>query len=313
MIKGERFVVTGGAGFIGSNLVLELIKNGNEVIVVDDLSTGNIENISQILPEITFVNGDIRDIELLKETFQNVDCVIHCAALASVPKSVEDPIAANQINIDGTLNVLVAARDADVKRVVYAASSAAYGNSPILPKTEDMKPEPLTPYAITKLVGEQYCNVFYELYGLETVSLRYFNVFGPRQDPKSEYAAVIPKFIAGMLKNERPIIYGDGEQSRDFTYVQNNVDATLLACEVKAAAGELFNIACGEMITLNELVEKLNLILDKNIEPTYTNPQLGDVKHSMADISLTKKILGFEPKYDFEYGLRKTIDWFKKE
>ena len=312
MIKGKRFVVTGGAGFIGSNIVLELIKNDNEVIVVDDLSTGHIENISKILPEITFVNGDIRDLELLKKTFQNVDYVLHCAALASVPKSVEDPIAANQINIDGTLNVLVAARDADIKRVVYAASSAAYGNSPILPKTEDMTPQPLTPYAITKLVGEQYCKVFYELYGLETVSLRYFNVFGPRQDPKSEYAAVIPKFIASMLKNERPVIYGDGEQSRDFTYVQKNVDATLLACEVKAAAGELFNIACGEMITLNELVEKLNVILGKNIEPTYIDPQLGDVKHSMADISLARKVLEFEPKYDFEYGLRKTIDWFKK-
>lgn len=313
MIKGKRFVVTGGAGFIGSNIVLELIKNDNEVIVVDDLSTGHIENITEILPEITFVKGDIKDPGLLKDAFQNVDYVIHCAALASVPKSVEDPIAANQINIDGTLNVLVAARDADVKRVVYTASSAAYGNSPVLPKTEDMKPEPLAPYAITKLVGEQYCKVFYELYGLETVSLRYFNVFGPRQDPKSEYAAVIPKFITSILKNERPVIYGDGEQSRDFTYVQNNVDATLLACEVKAAAGELFNIAYGEMITLNELVDKLNVILGKNIEPTYTNPQLGDVKHSMADISLARKVLGFEPRYDFEYGLRKTIDWFKKE
>lgn len=313
MIKGKRFVVTGGAGFIGSNIALELIKNDNEVIVVDDLSTGHIENISEILPEITFLKGGIKDLGLLKEAFQNIDYVIHCAALASVPKSVEDPITANQINIDGTLNVLVAARDAEVKRVVYAASSAAYGNSPILPKTEDMKPEPLTPYAITKLVGEQYCKVFYDLYGLETVSLRYFNVFGPRHDPNSEYAAVIPKFITSILKNERPVIYGDGEQSRDFTYVQNNVDATLLACEVKAAAGELFNIACGEMITLNELVDKINVILGKNVEPTYTNSQWGDVKHSMADISLAKKILGFEPRYDFEYGLRKTIDWFKKE
>ncbi|MEA1893712.1 MAG: SDR family oxidoreductase [Euryarchaeota archaeon] len=313
MIKEKRFVVTGGAGFIGSNIVQELIKKDNEVLVVDDLSTGHIGNITEILPEITFVEGDIKDSGLLKEAFQNVDYVLHCAALASVPKSVEDPITANRINIDGTLNVLVAARDADVKRVVYIASSAAYGNSPILPKTEDMKPEPLTPYAITKLVGEQYCKVFYELYGLETVSLRYFNVFGPRQDPKSEYAAVIPKFVTSILKNERPVIYGDGEQSRDFTYVQNNVAATLLACEVKAAAGELFNIAYGEMITLNELVNKLNVILGKNIEPIHTNPQLGDVKHSMADIALARKVLGFEPEYDFEYGLRKTIDWFKKE
>ena len=311
MIKGKRLVVTGRAGFIGSNIVKALLESDNDVTVIDNLSSGYIENISEILPEITFVKGDIEDIELLRDIFKNIDYVINCAALVLVPRSVEDPIESNQININGTLNVLVAAKDTGVAKVIHVSSSAVYGNSPVLPKNEGMTLEPLTPYVITKLAGEQYCKTFYELYRVKTVSLRFFNVFGPYQDPESQYAAVIPKFITRMLKAESPIIYGDGEQSRDFTYVQNNVDATLLACEVKSAAGGIFNIASGKVITLNELVETLNAILNTDIEPEYTKPQLGDVKYSMADISLAQNTLGFEPKYDFEYGMRKTVEWFQ--
>ena len=311
MITGKHFVIIGGAGFIGSNTILELVKNNNEVIAIDNLSTGNMRNLSEVGSQIRFVNGDIRDLELLKEQIKDADYVLHYAALASVPQSIKDPIAANQNNIDGTLNVLMAARDTGVKRVVCISSSAVYGNSPVLPKREDMKPEPLTPYALTKLVGEQYCKLFYDLYGLETVSLRYFNVFGPHQDENSQYAAVIPKFITAMLKNEQPTIYGDGEQSRDFTYVQDTIEATLLACSVKAAAGKVFNIAGGKAITLNELVEKLNAILNSEIKPKYTQVRSGDIKHSIADISRAQKVIGFKPKYDFEYGLKKTIEWFK--
>jgi UDP-glucose 4-epimerase len=312
MITGKRFVVTGGAGFIGSNAILELVRNNNEVIAIDNLSIGNMRNLSKVESKISFVNGDIRNLELLKEYIQGADYILHYAALASVPHSVEDPIAANQNNIDGTLNVLLAACDAGVKRVIYISSSAVYGNSPAMPKTEDMNPEPLTPYAITKLVGEQYCKIFYDLYGLKTVSLRYFNVFGPHQDQNSQYAAVIPKFISAMLKNEQPTIYGNGEQSRDFIYVQNNVDATLLACSVKAAAGKVFNIAGGKSITLNGLVEILNEILNSEIKPKYAQPRPGDIMHSIAGISPAQKVLGFKPKYDFEYGLEKTIEWFKE-
>ena len=310
MIKGKRFAVTGGTGFIGSNIVIELVRNNNEVVVIDNLLTGKFNNISGVMDQIRFVEGDIQDLDLLKREFIDIDYVLHQAALPSVPRSVDDPIASNQNNVDGTLNVLVAARDAGVKRVVYAASSSAYGNSPSLPKKEDMKPDPLSPYAITKLVGEQYCKVFSELYGLETVSLRYFNVFGPRQDPNSQYAAVIPKFITAMLNDESPVIFGDGEQSRDFTYIQNNVDANILACGVAGIAGKMFNIACGERISLNELVAMLNKILGKKIEPVYKEPRSGDVKHSLADITLAREILGYKPTYGFEDGLKKTVEWF---
>lgn len=312
MIHGKQFVVTGGAGFIGSNIVERLVDNDNEVVVIDNLLTSTMENLKEVVPHIKFVNGDIQDMNLLKREFDGADYVLHQAALSSVPRSIDDPIASNQNNIDGTLNVLVAAHDAGVKRVVYAASSSAYGNTPTLPKHEGMAPDPLSPYAITKLVGEQYCKVFYDIYGLETVSLRYFNVFGPRQDPNSQYAAVIPKFITAMLNNERPVIFGDGEQSRDFTYVQNNVDANLLACTVPKAAGKMFNIACGERISLNQLVEVLNGILGKDIEPVYAEERIGDVKHSLADISLARDILGYEPEYGFEDGLIKTVEWSKQ-
>lgn len=310
MIRGKRFAVTGGTGFIGSNIVIELVKNNNEVVVIDNLLTGNFNNLSGVTDQIRFVKGDIQDLDLLKREFIDIDYVLHQAALPSVPRSVDDPIASNQNNVDGTLNVLVAARDAGVKRVVYAASSSAYGNSPSLTKKEDMKPDPLSPYAITKLVGEQYCKVFYELYGLETVSLRYFNVFGSHQDPNSQYAAVIPKFITAMLNDESPVIFGDGEQSRDFTYVQNNVDANLLACEVAGAAGKMFNIASGKRITLNQLIATLNEIIGKNLDPIYTKPRSGDIMHSLADITLAWEILGYKPRYGFEDGLKKTVEWF---
>lgn len=309
-LNRERFVVTGGAGFIGSNIVRNLVKNKSEVTVIDNLITGKLDNISDIMDNIRFIRGNIQDLNLLRREFKNIDYVLHQAALPSVMRSIHDPIESNQNNVDGTLNVLIAARDANVKRFIYASSSSIYGNSPTLPKKEDMKFEPLSPYAVTKLVGEYYCKIFFEIYGLETVVLRYFNVFGPFQDPKSQYAPVIPRFITTMLKKGRPIIYGDGKQSRDFTYVQNNVEANLLACIAKEAAGKSFNIACGKRITLNGLIDMLNNILNSDIEPIYSKPRQGDVKHSLADINLAKDILGYEPRYDIEKGLKETVEWF---
>lgn len=311
MIDGKRFAVTGGAGFIGTNIVSELVKNNNEVVIIDNLLTGKLENLSNVVDKVRFVNGDIQNLNMLKKEFNDIDYVLHQAALPSVPRSVDDPIASNQNNIDGTLNVLVAARDAGVKRVIYASSSSVYGNSPTLPKKENMKLNPLSPYAITKLVGEQYCKVFYDLYELETVSLRYFNVFGPHQDQNSQYAAVIPKFITTMLNDKSPVIFGNGEQSRDFTYIQNNVEANILACEATGVAGKVFNIAYGKRITLNGLVAMLNKILGKDIKPVYASPRAGDVKHSLADISLAREMLGFEPKYGFEEGMRLTVEWLR--
>ena len=311
MIQRHRFAVTGGAGFIGSNIVKRLVSDNNDIIVIDNLLTGRIENLEDFKNEIQFINGDIQDLNFLKKEFKDIDYVLHQAALPSVQRSVEDPILTNRNNVDGTLNVLVAARDAGVKRVIFASSSSVYGDTPTLPKHEAMPPNPLSPYAISKLVGEQYCRVFFELYGLETVALRYFNVFGPKQDPNSHYSAVIPKFIKAMLENKRPVIFGDGEQSRDFTYVENNVDANLLACSAADAPGKVFNIAIGERITLNQLVEMINRILDKEIKPIYEKDKPGDIKHSHADISCAKKILGYEPEYGFEEGLQKTVEWFQ--
>ncbi len=311
MIKRHKFAVTGGAGFIGSNIVKRLVADNNDITVIDNLLTGRIENLEEYKNEIQFINGDIQDLNFLKKEFKDIDYVLHQAALPSVQRSVEDPILTNRNNVDGTLNVLVAARDAGVKRVIFAASSSVYGDTPTLPKHEAMPTNPLSPYAISKLIGEQYCRVFFELYGLETVALRYFNVFGPKQDPNSHYAAVIPKFIKAMLENKRPVIFGDGEQSRDFTYVENNVDANLLACSAADAPGKVFNIAIGERITLNQLVEMINRILDKEIKPIYEKDKPGDIKHSHADISCAKKILGYEPEYGFEEGLQKTVEWFQ--
>jgi len=307
-----KYLVTGGAGFIGSNIVEELVRRKQEVVVIDDLSTGKRENIEPLLETITFIEGDIRDRELVRGALDGVDYVLHQAALASVPRSIENPILVNEVNVSGTLILLDESRRAGVKRFVYAASSSAYGDTEVLPKREDMNPAPLSPYAISKLTGEYYCSVYYKVYGLKTISLRYFNVFGPRQDPNSQYAAVIPIFITKLLKGESPTIFGDGEQSRDFTYVSNVVNANLLAATSENAKGQVVNIACGERYTLNELLGILKRMTGKNIEAVYTDPRPGDVKHSQADISLAKKLLGFRPEISFEEGLKKTVEWYKK-
>lgn len=305
-----RYLVTGGAGFIGSNIVEELVERNKSVRVLDNLSTGRRENIEPFMDKIEFIEGDLRDLDTVRKAVDGVDYVLHQGALPSVPRSIDEPLTTNEVNVNGTLNVLISARDAGVKRVVYASSSSIYGNSEVLPKREDMPPNPLSPYAISKLAGENYCRIFYQIYGLETVCLRYFNVFGPRQDPTSQYSAVIPKFINAVLNGSRPTIYGDGKQSRDFTYVANVVQANLLACEAEGVAGELFNVACGERYTLLDLVAELNRILDKDIEPIFAEPRKGDVKHSMADISKAQSLLGYDKLVDFKSGMRKTIGKF---
>ena len=297
------YLVTGGAGFIGSNIVEELIKRDECVKVLDNLSTGKRENIEPFMDKIEFIEGDIRNLDIVRKAMAGVDFVLHQAALPSVPRSINDPIATNEVNVNGTLNLLVAAKDAGVKRVIYASSSSIYGSSETLLKREDMPPTPLSPYAASKLAGENYCRIFYQIYGLETVCFRYFNVFGPRQDPTSQYSAVIPKFINAILNGKRPTIYGDGLQSRDFTYVANVVQANLLACEADGVAGDLFNVACGERHTILELVAELNEILEKDVEPIFAEPRKGDVRHSMA----AQRLLGYNPIIDFSNGLRKVI------
>ncbi len=304
----SRVLVTGGAGFIGSNLCRELLRRGYEVVVVDNFLTGKRENLQGIEAEIELYEGDIRDLNFVKKAVKGVDYISHQAALPSVPRSIQDPITTNEINVGGTLNVLTAARDENVERVVYASSSSIYGLNP-LPQREDMKPMPLSPYAVSKVTGEYYAKVFYEVYGLETVGLRYFNVFGPRQDPNSQYAAVIPKFLKLMINDKAPEIYGDGKQSRDFTYIKNVVEANILALEKKNIAGEIFNIACGRSTSLNELVEIMNKILGKDIKPVYGEPRKGDIRHSLADISKAEKLLGYKVKYSLEDGLRETAKW----
>lgn len=308
-----HYLVTGGAGFIGSHITKKLLNKCDKVTVIDNLSTGNLDNLLEVSDDINFIRGDIRDIDLLIKSFNGVEVVFHQAALPSVPRSVKDPIASNASNIGGTLNVLVAARDAGVRRVVYAASSSAYGNTEVLPKSEEMPGNPLSPYAVTKYVGELYSKVFAKVFGLETVSLRYFNVFGPNQDPSSQYAAVIPKFIIVMSNGQSPHIYGDGEQSRDFTYIDNVVEANLLAANAPGISGEVINIACGGRYTLNGLVAKLNDIIGKNIKPIYDPPRTGDVRHSMASIEKAEKLLRYRPCVTFEEGLRKTVKWFSKK
>jgi len=307
----ELYLVTGGAGFIGSHLVEELVKQGQRVRVIDNLSTGKKENIKPFLGEIEFIEGDIRDLELVRKAMDGVEYVLHQAAVPSVPRSVKDPLTSNSVNVEGTLNILVAARDADVKRVVYASSSSVYGDTPVLPKHEDMKQAPRSPYAVSKLGGELYCQAFYHVYGLEAVALRYFNVFGPRQDPKSQYAAVVPKFITALLHGEPPTIFGDGEQSRDFTYIENVVAANLLAAKAPGATGEVFNIACGERITINQLASILRQLIRANIEPEHTPPRPGDVRDSLADISKARELLGYEGKVDVHEGLERTVEWYK--
>ncbi len=307
-----KFLVTGGAGFIGSHIVEELVRREKRVRVLDNFSTGKKENIAPFLEEIELIEGDIRDPEIVKKAVKEIDYVLHQAALPSVPRSIKDPITTNEVNVLGTLNILMAAKEAGAKKIVYASSSSVYGDTPNLPKREDTVTSPLSPYALSKLAAEEYSKLFSSLYGLEAIILRYFNVFGPRQDPTSQYAAVIPKFIASMLKGERPTIYGDGEQSRDFTYVSNVVSANLLAITSKIKEG-VFNIACGKRITVNELVKSLNRIMDTDIEPLHTNPRPGDVRHSQADISKAKKVLGYRIEVDFEEGLRKTVERFRKQ
>lgn len=306
----DLYLVTGGAGFIGSNIAEKLVGMGENVRVIDNFLTGKQENMKAFIDKIDFIEGDIRNLESVNKAMEGVDYVIHQAALPSVPKSVELPIESNEHNTNGTLNILYAAKEAGVKRVVYAASSSAYGDQPQSPKVETLLPMPMSPYAVNKLAGEHYCSAFYTVYGLETVALRYFNVFGPRQDPTSFYSAVIPKFIAALLKNESPTIFGDGEQSRDFTYIDNIVYANLLACKAEGVSGQMFNVACGESFTLNQLFHDLQEIMGSTVEAKYDAPRVGDVKHSLADINKATKMLGFEVQVDFKEGLKKTVEWF---
>ena len=304
-----KVVVTGGCGFIGSNIAEELIKK-HYVVVIDDLSTGRIENIRSLQDKenFEFVRGNITDLDLLKQIFEDVDCIFHQAAIPSVQRSVENPLDTNEANIKGTLNVLIAARDCGVKKVVYASSSSVYGDTPELPKKENMKPNPQSPYAVSKLTGEYYCKVFSEIYGIKTVCLRYFNVYGPNQDPASEYAAVIPRFINRVLNNQPPIIFGDGNQTRDFTFVKDVVKANILAME-KNVEG-VFNIAYGQQISINELANKIMEIVGVKLNPVYDKPRPGDIRNSLADISLAKQKLGYMPEYSLEKGLEVTIRWF---
>jgi len=305
------YLATGGAGFIGSHMVEELIRRGDSVRVLDNLSTGHIENLASVRGKIDFHHADIRDRESIRPLFAGVDYVIHLAALASVPRSMEDPIETTLVNINGTLHVLLAAREASAKRVVMAATCAAYGDNPALPSVETQLPQPLSPYALTKLADEYYGQIFNRYFGLEVVSLRFFNIFGPRQDPASPYSGVLSLFIAGYLRCTTPTIFGDGEQSRDFTYVWNVVDATLLACQSAAAPGKVINVGTGINSTLNQTITLLNTILGVQVTPHYAPPRPGDVRHSKADISIARATLGYEPKISFEEGLQRTIEWMR--
>jgi len=311
VLQGKKVVVTGGCGFIGSHLAEEL-STRNEVIVIDDLSVGTLENLNQFKDRITFLRESVLNLEALKAAFHDVDYVFHMASLVSVPESIQDPLRYMQVNVQGTLNALIAAREKGVRRFIYPSSSSVYGTSQELPKREEMKLEPATPYAVTKATGEFLCKVFNDLYDLETVSLRYFNVFGPRQNPSSPYAAVIPKFIDLMLSNRRPIVFGDGNQSRDFVYVKDAVLAANLAATAKKAAGEVINIATGERTTINELVQKINRVLKTELKSLQSAPRPGDITESYADIAKARRLIGYEPKCDINDGLRLTISSFMK-
>jgi nucleoside-diphosphate-sugar epimerase len=304
------YLVTGGAGFIGSHLSEELVRRGHTVRVADSLITGKRANLEGIAG-VDFREGDLADPEFARAAVQGCDFVLHQAAIPSVPRSVKDPITSNRANVDATLNVLVAARDAGVRRLVFAGSSSAYGDTPTLPKHEDMLPNPLSPYALQKVVGEQYLQMFTKLYGLETVSIRYFNVFGPRQDPSSPYSGVISVFATALLENRSPRIYGDGGQTRDFTYIANVVDGVLRACEAPGASGAVINVATGGRISLNELFQQMKKIVGASVEPIYDEPRQGDVRDSQADIARAREILGYEPTVSFEEGLEKTIAWYR--
>jgi len=302
-----KVVVTGGAGFIGSHLALKLAERGNHVTIVDDLSTGRVENIAALLKTsgAELVRGSVTDLSLLQSVFSGASYVFHLAAIPSVPRSIEDPLGTHQVNVTGTLNVLMAARDSNVQKVVYASSSSVYGDTPTLPKREDMMPSPQSPYAVAKLAGEYYCSVFHQVFGLPTVCLRYFNVYGPRQDPLSPYAAVIPKFITSVLQGRPPIIFGDGSQTRDFTYVEDATEANILAVESDATG--IFNIGSGDRVSINELARLVLEILGKDLEPQHLEPRAGDIRHSLADIALAKTF-GYTPKHSLSEGVRRTID-----
>jgi nucleoside-diphosphate-sugar epimerase len=306
------YVVTGGGGFIGSHIVEELIRRKQTVKVLDNFSTGKRENVEPFEDHAEIIEADISEAKNLAQFFKGADYVIHQAAIPSVPKSIIDPVKSHNANVTGTLRVLVACREAGVRRVVYASSSSLYGDSPTLPKHEGMMPNPLSPYGAQKLFGEMYGQVFTRAYGLETVALRYFNVFGPRQDATSQYSGVLALFIPAVLQDRRPTIYGDGLQSRDFTYVENVVEGNLLACTAPGAAGQVFNVACGDRITLNSVLQQINKIVGKDIAPIYGDPRPGDIKHSHADISRARQHLDYAPKVTFEEGLRRTVEWYRR-
>ena len=306
-----RYLVTGGAGFIGSNTVDELVRRGHSVVVLDDLSSGREDNLAEIRNKITFIKGSITDIEVVRKVMHEAEYVLHLGARTSVPRSVKDPLETNKINIEGTLNVLVAAKELKVKRVVFAASSSAYGETPTLPKTEAMQPQPISPYGVTKYVGELYCQTFGRCYGLENVALRYFNIFGPRQDPGSPYSGVLSKFCTAFLEDVPPLVFGDGEQTRDFTYVDNAVQANLLACEAPNASEKVFNVGVGGRVSLNEVLRELAKITGKTLAAKYEPPRDGDIRDSQADISQARETLGYDPPVSFEEGLARTFEWYR--
>lgn len=305
-----KFLVTGGAGFIGSNIVEELLKRGFSVRALDNFSTGKRENLRPFEKDVELIEGDIRSYHTVNQAVKGIDIILHQAALPSVPRSINDPLTTNDVSVTGTLNLLEAARDHKVKRIVYASSSSVYGDNPELPKHEDMMPNPLSPYAVSKLASEKYCQVFGKLYNIETVVLRYFNVFGPRQDPNSQYSAVIPKFIKILMNDKQPTIHGDGTHSRDFTYVSNVVEGNILAATNDVETGLVMNCACHGQVTLNELVNELNVLLGKNIKPIYGERKPGDIKHSFANINLITKKLNYKPLVDFKEGLKRTVEFY---
>lgn len=308
----KLYLVTGGAGFIGSHIAEALVKRGERVRVFDNLMTGKRENLAHLAGKVEFIEADIRDYSSIRQALDGVSIVYHEAAIPSVPRSVAEPQLNHDANVNGTFNVLMAARDAGVKRVIFAASSSAYGDTEVLPKVETMLPNPLSPYAAAKLVGELYCQTFTQVYGLETVALRYFNVFGPRQDPTSPYSGVISKFVTSLLNNQAPTIFGDGEQSRDFTYIANVVDANLRAAEAPEAAGQVMNLGIGERITLNQLFDELQKIIGTTLKPNYEETRAGDVRHSLADIARAEKLLGYRPLVGLAEGLKHTVDWYRE-
>jgi nucleoside-diphosphate-sugar epimerase len=308
----EKFLVTGGAGFIGSHLAEYLVERGKRVRVLDNFSTGKRENIAPFVERIELITGDVGDPEACRQAVRGIDFVLHQAAVCSVPKSIEDPVATNETNIGGTLNLLIAAKDAKVERFICASSSSVYGDSEVLPKVETMNPSPSSPYGVTKYVQEEYCKVFHGIYGLETVCLRYFNVYGPRQDPYSPYSAVIPSFIRSLLRDESPTIYGDGEQTRDFTFVSDCIQANWKACHAPGIGGKVFNIATGKRIALNRLYRELLNLLGKEVSPIYAPPRQGDIRHSLADITMAKARIRYSPSFDIGAGLKHCLQWYRE-